>query len=84
MAKADIPIVFFDPEALKIKNRTPISPQEIIDAMGRSDLIVFNHPDDLNEFLLEQEYEDTVLLMMSSGNYGGLDWEQLKARLVQF
>ena len=84
LEKADIPIVFFDPEALKIKNRTPISPQEIIDAMGRSDLIVFTHPDDLNEFLLEQEYEDTILLMMSSGNYGGLDWEQLKARLVQF
>tara|TARA_A100001011_G_C14275265_1_gene828891 strand:- start:285 stop:1649 length:1365 start_codon:yes stop_codon:yes gene_type:complete len=84
LEKADLPIVFYDPEALKIKNRTPISPQEIIEAIGHPDLMVFSKPEDLKNFLLEQDYQASVLLMMSSGNYGGIDWEALKARLTQY
>ena len=81
---ADQAIVFYDPEALKIKNRAPISPQEITNAFGRTDLTVFTHPLDLKQFLLDQDYDQTVLLMMSSGNYGGLNWEELKVKLSRF
>ena len=81
---ADQAIVFYDPEALKIKNRVPISTQEITDAFGRTDLTVFTHPLDLKQFLLNQDYDKTVLLMMSSGNYGGLNWEELKEKLSGF
>ena len=77
-------IVFYDPEALKIKNRAPISTQEITEAFGRTDLTVFTHPLDLKQFLLNQDYDKTVLLMMSSGNYGGLNWEELKEKLSGF
>lgn len=81
---ADQAIVFYDPEALKIKNRAPISTQEITEAFGRTDLTVFTHPLDLKQFLLNQDYDKTVLLMMSSGNYGGLNWEELKEKLSGF
>jgi UDP-N-acetylmuramate: L-alanyl-gamma-D-glutamyl-meso-diaminopimelate ligase len=84
LEKSDLPIVFYDPEALKIKNRTPISPEEIRTAFGQPDLMVFTQPKALEDFLLEQDYHSSVLLMMSSGNYGGLDWEQLKTYLSQF
>ena len=84
MEKADLPIVFYDPEALKIKNRTPIQSQEIIDALGHPELMVFSDPQLLKVFLMEQNYHDSVLLMMSSGNYGGLDWEALKVKIAQF
>tara|TARA_B100001175_G_C19509346_1_gene642796 strand:+ start:789 stop:2153 length:1365 start_codon:yes stop_codon:yes gene_type:complete len=84
LEKADLPIVFFDPEALRIKNRTPIHAQEIFDALGHPRLIVFSDPKLLKDFLLVQDYDHSVLLMMSSGNYGGLDWEQLKAKLSRF
>ena len=50
LEKADLPIVFYDPEALKIKNRTPILPQEIIDAFGHTDLLVFTNPKDFIKF----------------------------------
>ena len=82
--QADLHIIFYDPEALKTKNRPPISPQEIIEAVGHPDLIVFSKPEDFKNFLLEQDYFSTVLLIMSSGNYGGIDWEALKARLSQY
>jgi UDP-N-acetylmuramate: L-alanyl-gamma-D-glutamyl-meso-diaminopimelate ligase len=84
LEKADLPIVFYDPEALKIKNRTPIQPQEIIDAMGHPELMVFTDPQLLKVFLMEQNYHNSVLLMMSSGNYGGLDWEELKVKIAHF
>lgn len=80
LEKADLPIVFYDPQALRIKNRTPIHPQQIVDALGHPRLMVFSDPLRLNGFLLKQNYDQSVLLMMSSGNYGGLDWEELKTK----
>ncbi len=82
--KADLPIVFYDPEALKIKNRPPISPEEILVAFGLPELIVFTEPQKLKDHLLELDYHQKVLLMMSSGNYGGLDWEALKSKLSHY
>ena len=84
LEKADIPIVFYDPEALRIKNRPPISPEEIVVAFDLPELRVFIEPQKLKNHLLELDYHQKVLLMMSSGNYGGLDWEVLKAKLSQF
>ncbi len=84
LEKADLPIVFYDPEALKIKNRTQIQSQEIIDALGHPELIVFTDPQLLKVFLMEQNYHNSVLLMMSSGNYGGLDWEELNVKIAHF
>ena len=84
LEKADLPIVFYDPEALKIKNRTPISPEEIVLAFDLPDLMVFTEPQKLKNHLLELDYHKSVLLMMSSGNYGGLNWEELKDRLSRY
>ena len=84
LEKADIPIVFYDPEALRIKNRPPISPEEIVVAFDLPELRVFIEPQKLKNHLLELDYHQKVLLMMSSGNYGGLDWEVLKVKLSQF
>ena len=84
LKQADLPIVYYDPEALKIKNRPTLSPNQIIEALGHPDLIVFSKPEDLKNFLLEKDYYASVLLMMSSGNYGGINWEELKAHLSQY
>ncbi len=81
LKKVDLPIVFYDPEALKIKNRPPISPEEIIMAFDLPELKVFKEPQKLKDYLYELDYHLKVLLMMSSGNYGGLDWERLIAKL---
>ena len=81
LEKVDLPIVFYDPEALKIKNRPHISPEEILVAFDLPELMVFTEPQKLKDHLLELDYHHKVLLMMSSGNYGGLDWEALKSKL---
>ena len=65
--------VFYDPEALKIKGREPIAVAEIEAAFDHPNLTVFAQPEQLHQALFERNYRQSVLLMMSSGNYGGLD-----------
>ena len=75
---ADEVLVFYDPEALKIKNRSAIPPESIQEAFVHSTLNVFTHAAKLNTVLLERTYSDEVLVMMSSGNFGGMDWKALQ------
>ena len=74
--------VFYDPEALKIKGREPIAVAEIEAAFDHPNLQVFTQPEVLHQALFERSYRQSVLLMMSSGNYGGLDWTAL-AEFIQ-
>ncbi len=80
---ADTALVFYSPDAVAIKQLAPISPQQIASAFQRKDLQVFTHPDAFREYLFDLPLEDTALLLMSSGNYGGLNLQALKERVEQ-
>ena len=75
---ADIAVVFYSPEAVKIKQLDAVTEQQIAHSFERDDLIIYTNPQAFKEFLFEYNLQDTVLLLMSSGNYGGLDFEALK------
>ncbi|MDX1762221.1 MAG: Mur ligase family protein, partial [Christiangramia sp.] len=75
---ADEAVVFFSPEAVENKKLDPISREQILNSFGRKDLTVFTNPLDFQLFLKEKNYQDSVVLLMSSGNYGGLDFEEIK------
>ena len=75
---SDTAVVFYSPEALKIKQLEPISPIQIGEAFNREDMMIFTEPDRLREYLHNVQFENTVMLFMSSGNYGGLDLEVFK------
>ena len=75
---SDTAVVFYSPEALKIKRLEPISPSQIGEAFNREDMVIFTEPDRLREYLHNIQFENTVMLFMSSGNYGGLDLEVFK------
>ncbi|MCM4168487.1 UDP-N-acetylmuramate--L-alanyl-gamma-D-glutamyl-meso-2,6-diaminoheptandioate ligase [Arenibacter antarcticus] len=79
---ADVAAVFYLPESVKIKGLKEVSPEQIIEAFGREDLQVFTNAEAFKEFLYNQQYADTVLLLMSSGNYGGLDLEAIKDKVT--
>ena len=82
LAGLDKAIVFYDPAALKIKGRSVIAVEEIKEAFGHPNLEVYTEPASLHQYLLNQNYDRSVLLMMSSGNYGGLNWDQLSKVIV--
>ena len=75
---ADVAVVFYSPHAVEIKKLKAISQQQIADAFQRDDLIIYTNPTAFKDFLFSQQFNDTSLLLMSSGNYGGLDFDELK------
>lgn len=79
---ADLPIVYFNPAKVKAKNLEPISTPEIRAAFSLDRIEVFNDPAELEAFLLSQKWRDKNLLMMSSGNFGGLDLKDLSDKIL--
>ncbi|MBI1225449.1 MAG: peptidoglycan synthetase [Bacteroidetes bacterium] len=70
---AEIACVFFSPHTLEMKGMPAIDPSEIKLAFGLPSLQVFTERTDLECFLSEQDLENANLLLMSSGNFGGMD-----------
>jgi UDP-N-acetylmuramate: L-alanyl-gamma-D-glutamyl-meso-diaminopimelate ligase len=75
---ADKAVVFYSPHAVEIKKLEMVTEQQIKNAFGLDDLIVYTNPTEFKEFLFNQNFENTALLLMSSGNYGGLDFDKFK------
>ena len=75
---ADIAVVFYSPKAVKIKKLEAVSSAQILNAFQREDLLVFTDPTAFQDYLFAQDFNNTSLLLMSSGDYGGLDFEKVK------
>ncbi|MGB5980505.1 MAG: Mur ligase family protein [Nonlabens sp.] len=75
---ADTAVVFYSPHAVEIKKLELVSKDQIKNAFQRDDLIIMTDPADFKGWLFQQNLNDSVLLLMSSGNYGGLDFDELK------
>ena len=76
--KADKAVVFYSPDAVAIKRLEKVSETQIKEAFQREDLIIYTHPAEFKNFLFAQNLANTALLLMSSGNYGGLNFEEIK------
>jgi len=75
---ADKAVVFYSPNAVKIKQLDEVTKEQIANAFEREDLIIYTNPQEFKEFLFSQNLKNTALLLMSSGNYGGLDFDEVK------
>ena len=75
---ADKAVVFYSPHAVKIKQLEEVTAEQIANAFERDDLIIYTNPQEFKEFLFNQKLENTAVVLMSSGNYGGLDFEEVK------
>lgn len=69
----DEAIVFYSEDALKIKRMEPISPEFIKEKFKNDRLRVFTSAEDLHAYWNTLDKTKGVYLMMSSGNFGGLD-----------
>ena len=69
----DEAVVFYSEEALKIKRMEPISPELIKEKFKNKDLKVFTNATDLHAYWETLDKKQGAFLMMSSGNFGGLD-----------
>lgn len=78
MKEADIAIVYFNHHAIKLKRLPEITPDQIRTGFSQPDLEVFDDSGKLVGRLSELPKENAVFLMMSSGDFDGIDLRQLE------
>ena len=77
LEKADHKIVYYNPEALKIKRMEPITAEDIKTSFADDEIEVFTNSDELKMHLEKMDRKNKVFLMMSSANFGGIDLNEL-------
>lgn len=77
MEKADRALVYFSPEVVHHKKLESLSEKEVAAAFGTSNIEVFTDSDRLLAALRQIDWHGKTLLMMSSGNFDGIDFEKL-------
>jgi UDP-N-acetylmuramate: L-alanyl-gamma-D-glutamyl-meso-diaminopimelate ligase len=73
MSKADAAAVFYSRHALQLKRMPDLPVDAVKKGFAREGLQVFNTRGELEAWLNGQDYTNANLLMMSSGNYDGMD-----------
>jgi UDP-N-acetylmuramate: L-alanyl-gamma-D-glutamyl-meso-diaminopimelate ligase len=82
MNAPDTAYVFFSPKALAHKNLPEISAKQVYEAFGRQDLEVFTSSEELVKELRAKKWSNQNLLLMSSGNFEGLQFNELANDLI--
>ncbi len=81
MNLADEAIVYFNPHTIAHKKLKEITSEQVHKAFNRNDLKVFTKSSDVTDYLKSLNWKDKVLLMMSSGNFDGVDFNGLAKEL---
>jgi UDP-N-acetylmuramate: L-alanyl-gamma-D-glutamyl-meso-diaminopimelate ligase len=81
MDLADEAIVYFNPHTIAHKKLKEITVDQVHKAFNRPDLKVFTKSSDVTDYLKAQHWDNKVLLMMSSGNFDGVDFKELALEL---
>lgn len=81
MKAADLALVYFSPEVVQHKKLEPITKQMVSEGFGGNVLVV-NDTKDVLDFIRSKDWNNKVLLMMSSGNFDGIDYDALGEELI--
>jgi UDP-N-acetylmuramate: L-alanyl-gamma-D-glutamyl-meso-diaminopimelate ligase len=73
MDEPDIAIIYFNPEVIAHKKLKEITKKQVKNAFNRESIIVFNDSKSLARYLKSLNWEEQNLLMMSSGNFDGIN-----------
>ncbi len=77
MSFADEAIVYYNPHTIKHKKLKAITEEQVKNAFKGNNLKVYTNSKHLLEDLLKMNFENKNLLMMSSGNFDGIDFKEL-------
>jgi UDP-N-acetylmuramate: L-alanyl-gamma-D-glutamyl-meso-diaminopimelate ligase len=81
--QADLGIVYFDPHTLEHKKLPSLSTADVQKAFNSSKIKVINSKDALLAELNGIDFKNKVLLLMSSGNFGGVNLSELTTQILQ-
>jgi len=83
MAEADIAFVYYNPEVLQQKGLAEINPEQVKRAFGGQNLTVYNNLQALQQNLRELNYDNSALLLMTSGNFSGVNLIEFARELLE-
>jgi len=81
MNEADTAIVYIDEKTFKHKKMEPLDEADVRTSFNDQNIIFFNEAGTLEAYLRGLNFEHTNLLLMSSGNFGGMDLVKLALEL---
>ena len=76
MDAADHALVYFSPEVVAHKKLEPITKEQVLAGFGGG-VVVVSSTAEVRAFLAQFEWNNSALLMMSSGNFDGIDYDEL-------
>ena len=82
MLAADVAIVYFNPDVVAHKKLASITCEDVIVGFG-GNVIVFDNSTNFLSYIYAIDWNDTVLLLMSSGNFDGIDYKLLGDELIE-
>jgi len=80
---ADQAVVFYSKHALEIKRLPDLPEAAVQQGFNKSGLLIFTDAVLLKEWLLSLDYHNSNLLLMSSGNYDGIQVVSLAEEIIQ-
>ncbi len=83
MAAADEAYVYYSNHTLEHKKLDPIAPEVVKEAFGSENVKVYNSSDELFDMLNKKEWNNSALVLMSSGNFDGKDLNAFGKGLVK-
>lgn len=82
MQNADSALIYYNPEVIRHKGLAEIEPGTVRTAFGGDNLRVFTDSKQLCDALKQLDYQKAVLLIMTSGNFSGIDIDRLGRDLI--
>jgi UDP-N-acetylmuramate: L-alanyl-gamma-D-glutamyl-meso-diaminopimelate ligase len=83
MDKADSAVVFYSKHALQLKGMPELPEDKVQAGFCKEGLLIMNDKEELEHWLQRQSFVNTNLLLMSSGNYDGLDMLTFANQIVK-
>ena len=81
--KSDSACVYYNEHTLAMKQLPDLKQDNVVEAFGRSDLQVFVNSKEMVSWLNLVKKPNTIFLMMSSGNFDGINFHSLAESLTQ-
>ena len=83
MDPADKAAVFYSAHALEIKRMPALDPGQVKSGFATKGMEVITSVQELSKWLRSQSYRKTILLLMSSGTYDGLDIATFAKEIIE-
>lgn len=83
MGEADVPVVFFDKHTFEHKKMPLLDEQFVKENFANQRLRIFTDAQSLQQFILQQDWNQANLLLMSSGTFAGMDLNAVASQITR-